>query len=276
MDLYDEVSRKAARQLTLAYSTSFGMASRLFSPSIRNDIYCIYGLVRIADEIVDTYRGDGADTLLAGLEQQTYDAMDRGYSPDIIVHAFAGVARRYGIGENLVRAFFASMAMDLRPGRYDRKKYERYIYGSAEVIGLMCLRVFCDGDKARYDNLAVGARALGAAYQKVNFLRDLADDRGRLGRNYFPELQDEGLTETTKAAIVKDIDHDFSVAHGYIGELPPTARAAVRTSYRYYAELLAKLRRTPAEEIGRRRIRIGNRRKTVLLGAAVIAGGLRR
>lgn len=271
MELYDETARQTARRLTLSYSTSFGLASRLFEASIRDDIYAIYGLVRQADEIVDTYRGQDAAGLLRQLEAETYAAIDRQYSPDLIVHAFARTAGRYGIGQELLRPFFASMAMDLAPGRYDRATYQRYIAGSAEAVGLMCLRVFCANDQAAYRQLEPGARALGAAFQKVNFLRDLAEDRQRLGRNYFPELQDaqDGkLTEVTKQAIITDIENDFAKAAGSIGQLPPSARSAVRMSYRYYHELLAKLQATPAEELQVRRIRLGNVRKLWLLSGA--------
>lgn len=270
MELYDVVARQAARQLTLRYSTSFGMASRLFGPSIRDDVYAIYGLVRIADELVDSYRGADAAGLLRRLEADVYAAIERGFSTDLIIHAFVLSARRYAIGRDLIQPFFASMAMDLQPGRYDRAAYRRYIHGSAEVVGLMCLRVFCNGDQVMYERLAPGAQALGAAFQKVNFLRDLADDRELLGRNYFPELQDEELSEDSKAVIIADIEADFTAADPYIGQLPPTARAAVVTSWRYYRELLYRLKATPAAHIRRQRIRVAQGRKLrILAGAAV-------
>lgn len=270
MDLYDAVCRQLARQLTLRYSTSFGTASRLFDQGIRGDIYAIYGLVRVADEIVDTYRGDDAHDLLSRLEADTYAAIARGYSPDVIVHAFARTAGRYGIGEDLVRPFFESMAMDLRPAAFDRQRYDAYIYGSAEVVGLMCLRVFVGGDQARYDQLAPGARALGAAYQKVNFLRDLAADRQELGRQYFPQLQTHELDEDIKRAIIDEIGQDFATARDYIGRLPLSARDAVRTSYRYYGALLDTLRATPADTIVRQRIRVADSRKAGILAAAYL------
>jgi phytoene/squalene synthetase len=264
MDLYDQAARESARRLTMRYSTSFSLASKLFDKRIRDDIYAIYGLVRIADEIVDTYRGADAPELLAAMQAETYAAIRRGYSADMIIHAFAATARRYGIGEELIRPFFESMAMDLEPGGYDRLRYEHYIYGSAEVVGLMCLRVFVGDDEQRYIELSPGARALGAAYQKVNFLRDLAADRA-IGRNYFPELQSKPLGEPDKLAIIQDIEKDFATADAYIERLPRTAKRAVRTSYIYYSRLLDKLRTTPARVIWKQRIRVSNTTKVSLI-----------
>jgi phytoene/squalene synthetase len=275
MELYDQVACQAARQLTLRYSTSFGTASRLLDAAVRSDIYNIYGLVRIADEVVDTYLPDATveagRQLIDELEQTTYTAMDRAYSSNLIVHAFQLTARRYGIGRELIEPFFASMRADLDKRIYqDRNEYEAYIYGSAEVIGLMCLKVFAAGDTKQYQELRTGARALGSAYQKVNFLRDIAADRQRLGRSYFPEVGQSALTETAKAAIIADIEADFKTAEPYIGRLPKNSRAAVTASYRYYRELLGLLKAAPASELEQRRLRIPDSRK-LWLAAAVYA-----
>lgn len=270
MELYDSVARQTARSLTLRYSTSFGLASRLFASGIRDDIYAIYGLVRIADEVVDTYGGADAGHMLDALEAETYAAMERNYSTDLIVHAFARTARQYGIGRELVAPFFASMRADLQPVAFGRQQYDTYIYGSAEVVGLMCLRVFCTGEDEQYTTLESGARALGAAYQKVNFLRDLAYDRGRLGRNYFPQLQDHELDESVKQEIISEIEADFTVARGYIDRLPSNARRAVQASYTYYSELLERLRLTPADVIYRQRIRVPDSRKLLLFAKTAV------
>lgn len=282
--LYDVVSMQVSRNLTLRYSTSFGMASKLFDKRIRPSIYNIYGLVRIADEIADTYRKKDAGRLLQDLEHETYAAIARGYSSNIVVHAFQLTARRYGIDAMLIQPFFASMVMDVqtdtdnagkknKSSAYDREKYERYIHGSAEVIGLMCLKVFVDGDVIAYRSLEPGARALGSAYQKVNFLRDLAVDRTVLGRNYFPELEKIELrdfSETSKSEIIADIEHDFHIAKAYIDRLPISALSAVKTSYVYYTALLAILRKTSAADIARKRVRVSDAYKLRIIAAAIV------
>lgn len=267
--IYDDAARQAARLLTLRYSSSFGLASRLFGKSIRDDIYTIYGLLRVADEIVDSYRGSDAPQLLTDLERQVTIGLRTGYRSDLIVHAFVQTARRVGIGQDLVRPFFASMAMDLQSNatsakRFNKQSFERYVYGSAEVVGLMCLKVFCANDQAAYNKLAPGARLLGAAFQKVNFLRDIAEDTA-LGRRYFPLLQTVVLDESSKQLIIADIDRDFKRVATYIDQLPRSARPAVLASYRYYMALLDVLRVAPAQTILKRRLRISNRRKLVIL-----------
>lgn len=265
MELYERTSYELSRHLTLRYSTSFGMSSRLFTKAIRPHIYAIYGLVRIADEIVDTYYGEDAGALLDELEQHTEQAMNTGYSPNPIVHAFSVSALRYDIGTDLTRPFFASMRMDLTPQTYTEDKYHEYIYGSAEVIGLMCLRIFTDGDNARYESLVPGARALGAAYQKVNFLRDMRDDHMRLGRVYFPGVDFDSFTTEQKQTIEVDIEQDFVAALGAIRQLPKGARSALLVSYEYYYSLFNKLRQTDVQTIKGERIRIPDSRKLLLL-----------
>lgn len=265
MELYERVAYDTSRHLTLSYSTSFGISSRLLSDTIKRHIYAIYGLVRIADEIVDTYKGPDARRLLDELELSTYTALQSGYSTNLIVHAFAVTARHYGIGKPLLSPFFASMRFDLEPHTYTPEDYTQYIHGSAEVVGLMCLRVFINGDNTRYDELAGGAAALGSAYQKVNFLRDLASDYDELGRLYFPGISFESFDEQAKQEIIMDIRNDFTAALPALRQLPPSSRKATMMSYVYYTELLEKLERTPAATIKTTRIRVPTRRKMTLL-----------
>lgn len=257
-DLYSAVSYRLARQLTLDYSTSFGMSSRLFSRTIRPHIYAIYGLVRIADEIVDTSRSSNARSLLDNLESECYEALKTGYSSNPLVHAFVQTASTFGITRTLIEPFFESMRMDLSTKTYDDTTYRQYIYGSAEVVGLMCLRVFVGGDDSTYASLESPARALGAAYQKVNFLRDIADDYSALGRTYFPGTSFATLDEQHKRQILDDIASDFEHAKIAIHQLPRGARFAVWLSYRYYMSLLVKLGRSPVSTIKTSRIRVSN------------------
>ena len=265
MELYDAVAYENSRHLTLRYSTSFGISSKFFGNAIKPHIYAIYGLVRIADEIVDTYKGNDADEQLDDLESATYAAIKSGYSTNLVVHAFALTAREFGIGKQLIKPFFASMRMDLTPQTYAGKDYKRYIHGSAEVVGLMCLRVFLDGNSEQYDKLADGAAALGSAYQKVNFLRDMAADHKELGRLYFPGVVFESFDEAAKQQIIADIKSDFRKALVSLRQLPPSSRKATMMSYVYYSELLAKLERTPVETIKTTRVRLPSGRKLTLM-----------
>lgn len=264
MDLYNTTSYELSRLLTSRYSTSFGKSTKLFSADIRLHIFAIYGLVRVADETVDTYDGANKADLLRELEQAIYDAIKSGYSTNPIVHAFALTARKYAITTQLIAAFFESMRMDLTPKEYSQALYETYIYGSAEVIGLMCLKVFTAGDQKRYDYLEKGARALGAAYQKVNFLRDIASDFEDRKRVYFPGITFESFDDTEKAAIIKDIRHDFKIAKQAVDELPPNAHNAVSLSFAYYSALLEALEKTPADVIKTSRVRVSDARKMLL------------
>lgn len=273
IDLYSGVAYDNSRHLTLQYSTSFGISSKLLSKPIRRHIYAIYALVRVADEVVDTYQGDDSRRLLDGLESQVYAAIKAGYSTDLTVHAFAQTARQFGIDKTLIHPFFESMRMDLAPQAYDTKNYHRYIHGSAEVVGLMCLRVFLHGDDKQYNDLAPGAAALGAAYQKVNFLRDLAADYTQLGRVYFPGVTYEAFDDDTKQLIIKDIRQDFGVALPALHRLPASSKKATLMSYTYYSELLARLERTPAEVIKQQRIRVPSWRKLILLVRTALPGG---
>ena len=265
MSLYDTVAYNASRQLTMSYSTSFGVSSKLFSKDIRMHIYAIYGLVRIADEIVDTYTGAHQSEILDTFEAETYVAITQGYSTNLIIHSFCITAKKFGIKKKYLTAFFNSMRMDLRAQTYTKELYETYIYGSAEVIGLMCLRVFCDGDDTRFKSLESGARALGAAYQKINFLRDFASDYKNLHRIYFPGVTYESFDQKTKEYIIMDITADIQIAKTSLARLPRSSRIAVATSLRYYGELLTKISRSDVETLKRKRIRINNAHKSVLL-----------
>lgn len=265
VDLYLSISEEVSRLMTQRYSTSFGMASRLFAKQIRQDIYNIYGFVRVADEIVDTYTGKDRLEILDAFEQQTYQDLTRGYSTNPVIHAFVSTCLQFGISKTLIAPFIESMRMDTDAKRYTVDKYQQYIYGSAEVVGLMCLKVFCQGDNAEYKKLEPGARALGAAYQKVNFLRDIHDDYERLGRYYFPVGTFKTFDEATKEAIVSDISADFATAKIAIEQLPASAQKAVKASYVYYSALLQKLKATPAERIKQQRIRVADWLKVLLL-----------
>lgn len=270
MELYTKVAYANSRLLTLRYSTSFGISSRLLGSSVKKHIYAIYGLVRIADEIVDTYKGADSLRLLDDLEKSTYDALNSGYSTNPIVHAFAKTAIEYGIDKELITPFFYSMRMDLQPRNYSDDAYTKYIHGSAEVVGLMCLKVFCDGNNQRYVELEKGASALGAAYQKVNFLRDLAADYKELGRLYFPGKTFDRFNDTDKKEIIDDIKADFAVALPALRQLPGSCRKATMMSYVYYLELLKKLEATPAVLIKTARVRVPNRHKFLLLVKAIL------
>ena len=264
MELYSDTSYDLSRILTLRYSTSFGQSSKLFAPSIRKHIYAVYGLVRIADEIVDTYQGGDSAAQLTKLEADTYKAIETRYSTNPIIHAFALTADHYSIGRDLIATFFESMRMDLSPQTYTKAKYEAYIHGSAEVIGLMCLKVFCGTNKKQFKILEPGAKALGAAYQKVNFLRDIASDYQDRERVYFPGVAFESFNTQEKDEIIADIKKDFKKAASAINKLPLSARKAVRLSFDYYSKLLEKLKNTPVEKIKSTRVRVSTVEKSAI------------
>jgi len=263
VELYNQASYKASKLITNEYSTSFGLSIRLFEASLRPHIYAIYGLVRIADEVVDTYTGKDRLKVLNDLEKQTMAAIDTGYSTNPIIHAFALTAQKYDIDGSLIAPFFESMRMDITPQVFDQELYDTYIYGSAEVVGLMCLKVFT-ADIKRYNQLEKGAGKLGAAYQKINFLRDIAADAEGLGRWYFPISSFAAFDDKAKNAIVRDIEKDLAAAKKAIAKLPDSSQKAVSLSYQYYGELLKKIKLTPATQLRQKRIRVNNLQKTVL------------
>jgi phytoene synthase len=270
---YDAAALASATTVIGHYSTSFGLAARLLNPRVRDEVRTVYALVRIADEIVDGAASeagidlDGQRQLLDDLERETERAMTRGFSTNLVVHAFATTARRVGIDASLTRPFFASMRRDLDPAPFTAAGVAEYIYGSAEVVGLMCLRSFLRDSPRTPDQLAVlehGARSLGAAFQKVNFLRDLAADRDALGRNYFPGVDLSRLTDTQKDLLLDDMDADLAAAERVLPMLPPGSRRAVTAAHRLFARLAAKLRQTPATELMSTRVRVPDPEKLMI------------
>jgi phytoene/squalene synthetase len=274
--LYDRTAARASSTVLAGYSTSFGLGTRLLGPRARRDIEAVYALVRIADEVVDTRGGADAGALLDELEAQTARALVTGWSTNLVVHAFARTARRTGIGPAEVDPFFASMRADLTVRVHDRESYERYVYGSAEVVGLMCLQVFLNADRRpgepvrRPDAATVaGARALGAAFQKINFLRDLGADAGELGRCYFPGVPATGPSAAQLAEILDEIAGDLERARAALPRLPGRARTAVAATLALYDRLLADLAATPPEQVLARRVRVSTPRKLVVLARTV-------
>ncbi|EME36948.1 MULTISPECIES: phytoene/squalene synthase family protein [Kocuria] len=270
---YDRVAAASAAEVIGRYSTSFGWAVRLLAEPTRSEIRSLYALVRVADEIVDDpdphLSPQLRSELLEELEADTLRALQHGRSANLVVQAFASVARRRGVGPELIRPFFASMRADLGLRTHDDESLDDYVYGSAEVIGLMCLHCFLGADGGAYERLAPGAQRLGAAFQKINFLRDLADDHDLLGRTYFPGLDPEAFTDSRRDELLDDIDADLAVAAEAIAQLPPDSRRAVSAAHGLFAELSRRLRRTPAAQIRRTRIRVPDARKAVIIVRAL-------
>lgn len=270
IDLYDAVCLKASRHTTYSYSTSFSMGIRTLDKRFRGPIHAIYGFVRFADEIVDTFHDHDKETLLKRFREEMERAISEGISLNPILQSFQRVVNRYRIEPELYNTFMDSMAMDLTDSSHDQNSYETYILGSAEVVGLMCLRVFCEGDEALYQRLKPSAMRLGAAFQKVNFLRDLKDDHQNLGRTYFPEVDLSRWDEETKHRIEADIAADFNAALIGIRELPKGARFGVYLAYIYYVALFRKIKALPASRIMKERVRVRNRRKLALLTSSYL------
>ena len=280
LGLYDRVADETASIVIRRYSTSFGLAARLLSAPVRRHVENIYALVRVADEIVDGPATDaGLSALDAGvvlheLEAETEVAMSRGFSANLVVHAFARTARECGITPDLTRPFFESMRADLTATEHDRESFDRYVYGSAEVVGLMCLRSFLLGQNltdAQDARLVHGARRLGAAFQKVNFLRDLSADFETLGRSYFPGVRVDSFTESDKLRLLDDIDSDLRESAAVIPMLPSSSRRAVVLAQGLFAELAVRLRATPAENLVRSRVRVPDPVK-FRIAASALAG----
>jgi len=264
-ELYNFISYKHSEIITKKYSTSFSIAISFLSKSIRKHIYAIYGLVRIADEIVDTMLDVDRFIWLKELQEQTYKALESKFSTNPILNAFQLTANRFSIGSELIEPFFNSMYIDLKKNKHDEHSYKQYIYGSAEVIGLMCLKIFVNGDEKLYKELEEHARALGSAFQKVNFLRDIKNDFKILNRTYFPDVDLTNLTEDDKIKIINDIKADFKKAWIGIIKLPRRARIGVMVAYEYYLALLNKIKKSPVDQILKQRIRINNFYKIILL-----------
>ncbi|WP_338647827.1 phytoene/squalene synthase family protein [Flavobacterium sp. KS-LB2] len=269
--LFDDVSFKCSRLVTKNYSTSFSLAVYMLSPSIRDGIYSIYGFVRFADEIVDSFHGFDKESLITEFEDEYYKAIDRGISLNPILNSFQQTVKQYNISDDLIQAFLRSMKLDLIKSDYHSKaEYDDYIYGSADVVGLMCLKVFVAGDIEKYNQLKDEAMRLGSAFQKVNFLRDLKDDNLVLNRNYFPGVDLNSFDEKAKTAIINEIEEDFRVAYEGIVKLPIEAKFGVYTAFVYYKKLLKKLENTPCDEIGNARIRVSNYTKAGLLAQSFV------
>jgi 15-cis-phytoene synthase len=269
--IFDTISFSCCRSVTRAYSTSFSTAVKMLAPSIRQDIYNIYGFVRLADEIVDSFHDYNKEELFAGFEADLDKALASGISLNPVLNAFQHTARQYGIQRDLIDAFMKSMKQDLYKKDYTSfAEYSEYIYGSADVVGLMCLKVFTDGDNKRYDALKDSAMRLGSAFQKVNFLRDLKADTEDLERNYFPALNLSKMDDATKKAITDEIEADLAEGYKGIVQLPATAKFGVYTAYVYYKKLLSKLKNTPPMEICTRRIRVPDYQKFTLLAKCYI------
>lgn len=263
-ETFDKVSNNASKNTTKTYSTSFSLGIRFLSKELRNPIYAIYGYVRFADEIVDTFHDFNKAELLKRFREDTHLALNDGISLNPILNSFQWVVNKYNIPVHLIETFLDSMAMDLGNQEYDQAAYEKYILGSAEVVGLMCLKVFVHGDEEEYTRLKPNAMKLGSAFQKINFLRDFQEDVDGLGRIYFPGLDLSTFDRKTKLEIEKDIAKDFKLGFKGIKELPKGSRFGVYMAYVYYSKLLKKIRKTAPEKMRSERIRIPNKRKYML------------
>jgi len=263
--IYDKLSIDVSKLTMGRYSTSFSFSSRLLSKDIRTSIYAIYGLVRIADEIVDSFHGYDKELMLDNLKRDLYNAIDMKISLNPILNSFQAVYHKFSFDIYLIDKFFDSMYMDLHPETYSSNLYDEYIHGSAEVVGLMCLKVFVDGDKALYSELKYSAMKLGAAFQKVNFLRDVEYDNTQLGRMYFPNVNINKLSDRQKDEIIEDIENDFNQALIGLKRLNKKSFFGVYIAYKYYTELLKKIKKVNSSKLYQTRIRISNFRKVSLV-----------
>ena len=270
--IFDDVSRQCSKIVTHSYSTSFSIATKLLSPSIRQDIYNIYGFVRFADEIVDTFHEYDKEKLFDRFHQDLHEAISHRISLNPVLNAFQETVHKYDISPDLYEAFMSSMEKDLYKSNYmSDAEYKEYIYGSADVVGLMCLKVFVKGDHEKYNQLKADAMRLGSAFQKVNFLRDLKADVEHLERSYFPNVNLKTLDEEAKNKIISEIDQDFEAGFNGIVHLPVEAKLGVYTAYIYYKKLLEKLKETPSLEIKNKRIRVPNHQKAGLLAKSYVS-----
>ena len=270
--LFDDVSFKCSKLVTKSYSTSFSLAVNMLSPIIRESIYSIYGFVRFADEIVDSFHDFDKERLINEFEAEYYKAMEYGISLNPILNSFQQTVKQYNISDDLVQSFLKSMKLDLVKSDYHTKEeYDEYIYGSADVVGLMCLKVFVGGNIQKYEQLKEEAMRLGSAFQKVNFLRDLKDDNLVLNRDYFPGVNLKSFDEKSKKMIIDEIEEDFRIAYQGIVKLPMEAKFGVYTAFVYYKKLLKKLENTPYQKIGTARIRVSNYTKFGLLAKSFVS-----
>ena len=273
-DLYSKTCLECSELITQRYSTSFSMGIRAFDRSFRAPIYAIYGFVRFADEIVDTFHNFPKKVLLDRFRQETYVAIEEGISLNPVLQAFQETVNQYEIERELIDAFLDSMEMDLHHQSYEDHLYKKYIYGSAEVVGLMCLRVFCQGDDAMYQRLVEPARALGAAFQKINFLRDIKSDFDDRGRVYFPGVDFAHFSNEEKRKIEEDIRKDFDFAYTGIVQLPKGVRFGVYLAYVYYTNLFQRIMEVPAHQVMKKRIRVNDRKKVMLLFSSAVRSSL--
>jgi len=270
IDLFNKTSVEISKLITNSYSTSFSIGVRLLHKSIRESIFSIYGFVRVADEIVDSFNGYNKEKLLLEFRKQTFDAINEGISTNPVLNSFQAVVKKYDIDLELIRTFFNSMEMDLTKRMYNYEEFKNYVNGSAEVVGLMCLKVFVNGDLQRYEKLKPYAITLGAAFQKVNFLRDINHDYKNLGRVYFPDLNFENLNSKLKKQIESEIDNDFKFAYEGIKLLPNSAKLGVLVAFTYYKQLLKKIKEMDFDELLHRRSRISNFVKFFILLKTII------
>ena len=269
--IFDKVSNDCSKLVIKRYSTSFYFSSRLLSKTIRQDIFNIYGFVRLADEIVDTFHEYPKQELLEDFEKELWRSVDNKISLNPILNSFQNTVNKYSIPKDLINSFLDSMKMDLEKKEYNSvEEYKKYIYGSADVVGLMCLKVFVKGSESSFSELSPFAISLGSAFQKVNFLRDLKDDSNVLNRVYFPNVDMNNFNEKSKKEIILEIEKDFANAVKGIVKLPKNSKFAVYIAYRYYNKLLKKLKRTSSENIVKKRIRIHNLQKFIVIARSYV------
>lgn len=274
MSLYNKTCQECSQLITNRYSTSFSLGIRVFDKRFRSPIYAIYGFVRFADEIVDTFHAFPKAELLQRFREDTYRAIEEGISLNPVLQSFQAVVHTYQIERELIDAFLDSMEMDLFFDRYEDSLYKQYIYGSAEVVGLMCLRVFCEGNNEMYESLKAPARSLGSAFQKINFLRDMKSDFDERGRVYFPGIDFTRFNNEEKLTIEADIKQDFDDAYKGIVRLPKGARFGVYLAYVYYINLFQKIKKATAKRVQQERIRVNDRKKVYLLFQSALRNGL--
>lgn len=266
IQLYHETSFDMSKKLTNAYSTSFSMGIKAFANEYRAPIYAIYGYVRLADEIVDSFHGFDKRSLLNKFREETFDAIEKGISTNPVIHAFQIVVNKFNIGHDIINAFLTSMEMDLDKSSYDRGVYDDYIYGSAEVVGLMCLKVFVNGNEDKYKELLYPAKMLGSAFQKVNFLRDIKSDIDERGRIYLPDVHSsESIDDENKKRLENEVEKEFHDALRGILKLPIGVKLGVYSAYLYYYVLFRKIKRMKVKELLKKRVRISNITKIGLL-----------
>ena len=263
--LFDNLSVQVSKMTTRAYSTSFSLGIYFLNNRLRNAMYAIYGFVRVADEIVDSFEGFNKQYLLAKFKQETFEALESKISVNPILNSFQHAVHQYNINHELIETFLESMEMDLEKVHYTTEKYQQYILGSAEVVGLMCLNIFTEGDAKMYGELKPYAMKLGAAFQKVNFLRDMKDDYQILGRTYFPNIDMTEFSGDAKKQIEQEIEQDFKIALAGIKKLPASSKGGVYLAYVYYQSLFNKIKKLPAQRILTERIRINNGKKVGIM-----------